>query len=230
MNRQSSPRQLNYSHALLIAGLLLSLFVVMFRPAGAEAVLPVGVDVFKTSDTEGSREKIDVNDLKPQTITDRPYNVRLNGKSSDTTVKLTGIPLLEFLKAGKVETEGVQFVKIRFGDSDLQGFTLLPLDQANTERPPMILSAGKIPGRGNFPTPAILPGQPNFKQAIPQDMITKFKTGGGVEAIKLVPAKPGARIMSVKINGADKAGKNGQYTLTANILRGGKSGARTTYE
>lgn len=228
MNRQSSPRQLNYSHALLIAGLLLSLLVVMFRPAGAEAVLPGGIDVFETSDTDKSPQTVNGRDMQDQEIT-ADYNVILTGKSKGTTVKLTGVPLIKYLEKIGAKTDGVQFIKIRYGLTDADGISLITLDPSNTTRPAMVLSSGNRPGRGPFPTPAIVPDQPVFSKAIREENIVRFKTGSGVEPIKFIPGKPGAKIMSVEIQGADKP-KNGKYTLTARIARGGSSSQNKDYE
>lgn len=221
MNRQSSPRQLNYSHALLIAGLVLSLLVVMFRPSGAEADLPTSVDVFDSAGAEqdGAPASVPLKGL-PE-INNVDYNVILRGQKKGTKVGLSGVPLIEFLKAGGVETENVQFVKIRYGTTNDGLISLIPLNQADTERPPIILGSGKAPGRGPFDTPAIVPGQPDLSKPLSELSFVPFSTKGS--RLKIVPGKPGAKIMSVKIT--SKKRKSGEYTFSAKVSGGG-SGAK----
>ena len=221
MNRQSSPRQLNYSHVLLISGLVLSLLVVMFRPSGAEADLPAKVDVFDSAggEQDGGSAPIDLKGL-PE-INNVDYNVILRGEKTGTKVGLSGVPLIEFLKAGGVKTENVQFVKIRYGTTNDGLISLVPLNQADTERPPIILGSGKAPGRGPFDTPAVVPGQPDLSKALSESSFVPFSTKG--PRLKIIPGAPGAKIMSVKIT--SKKRKNGEYTLSAKVSGGG-SGAK----
>ncbi|MGK2878576.1 MAG: hypothetical protein ACSLFF_08385 [Solirubrobacterales bacterium] len=219
MTSQSSPKKLNPSHVVLIAGLVLSLFVVMFRPSGAEAVLPTSVDVFETADADEGAATVKVGDL-PE-IDNVDYNVVLHGKKKATTVGLSGVPLIEFLKAGGVKTDNVQFVKVRYGTTDDSVISLIPLHQSDTERPPIILSAGKKPGLGPFKTPSVVPGQPDLSKPIHEDSFVPFSTKGA--RLKLVPAAPGAKIMSVRI--IAKKRKNGEYKLSAKVSGGG-SGAK----
>jgi len=221
MNRPRSLRHLNYSHALLISGLVLSLLVVMFRPSGAEADLPTSVDVFDSAGAEqdGAPATVPLKGL-PE-IGNVDYNVILRGQKKGTEVGLSGVPLIEFLKAGGVKTENVQFVKIRYGTTNDGLISLIPLNQADTERPPIILGSGKAPGRGPFDTPAIVPGQPDLSKAISEESFAPFSTKG--PRLKLVPGAPGAKIMSVKIT--SKKRKNGEYTFSAKVSGGG-SGAK----
>lgn len=221
MNRQRSLRQLNYSHVVLISGLVLSLLVVMFRPAGAEADLPAKIDVFDSAggEQDGAPATVDLKGL-PE-INNVDYNVILRGKKTGTKVGLSGVPLIEFLKAGGVKTDNVQFVKIRYGTTNDGLISLIPLNQADTERPPIILGSGKAPGRGPFDTPAVVPGQPDLSKALSESSFVPFKTKG--PRLKIIPGAPGAKIMSVKI--ASKKRKNGEYTLSAKVSGGG-SGAK----
>lgn len=224
MNRQISLRQLNYSHVVLIAGLVLSLLVVMFRPSGAEAVGPGTVDVFKTSDTDTSPFTVnlgpDLNSIKKV-----DYKVILKGQKKDSTVALTGIPLVEVLKAGGVNTEKVQFVKIRYGTTDDSRVSLVQLPQGDAARPPIVLTDGEAPKRGPFKTPQIVPGQPDLNTPLSEESFVYFKTGSKVEPIKLIPGAPGANLMRVNVT-TSKRQKNGQYILTATIPKGGSSDAK----
>ncbi|MBJ7458320.1 MAG: hypothetical protein JHD02_03950 [Thermoleophilaceae bacterium] len=220
MTSPSSPKKLNPSHVVLIAGLVLSLLVVMFRPAGAEAVLPTSVDVFETSETDSAPATVKVGDL-PE-INNVDYSVILHGKKKPTTVGLSGVPLIEFLKAGGVKTDDVQFVKVRYGTTDDSVISLIPLNQSDTERPPIILSSGKKPGLGPFKTPAVVPGQPDLSKAISEDSFVPFSTKGA--RLKIVPGAPGAKIMSVRVTA--KKRKNGEYTLSAKVSGGG-SGSKS---
>jgi hypothetical protein len=111
MTPQRSLRQVNYSHVLLICGMVLSLMIVMFRPSGAEAVLPSSVEVYDSFEADGAPATVKVNDL-PQ-IKNVDYNVIFHGQTKGTKVGLTGVPLAEFLKSGGVDTTNLQFVKIR---------------------------------------------------------------------------------------------------------------------
>src|SRR5690242_16485793 len=110
MNSFSSPRKINYSHAVLIAGLMLSLAAIMFRPAGADAGLPAKVNVFSSWDEEdGSSVPVDsVGELT------REYDVRLkSGKKIKAT--MTGIRISELLAKVDAKLDNVQFVKVRYG-------------------------------------------------------------------------------------------------------------------
>ncbi len=221
MNRASSLRQLNYSHVVLISGLVLSLLVVMFRPTGAEADLPAKVDVFDSAGAEqdGAPATVDLKGL-PE-INNVDYNVILRGQKKGTKVGLSGVPLIEFLKAGGVNTDNVQFVKIRYGTTNDGLISLVPLNQADTERPPIILGGGKAPGRGPFDTPAVVPGQPDLSTALSESSFVPFSTKG--PRLKIIPGAPGAKIMTVRIS--SKKRKNGEYTFSAKVSGGG-SGAK----
>lgn len=212
-------RRLNPSQALLAAGLLLSLLVIMFRPAGADAVLPKTADVFPTHDDSETPATVSFGDL-PKVTAD--YNVLLKGEKKPATVTLTGIPLVEFLKAGGVKTDNVGFVRIRFGTSDDSLLTLQPLDQQSPERPPIVLSSGKKPGVGPFATPQIIPSQPSLDQAIRERDFIPFKASG--PRLKFLPAQAGAKIMSIRID--SKKLSSGEYKLTARVHAGSSGGAK----
>lgn len=220
MNRQSSLRNLNYSHALLVFGLVLTLFVVMFRPAGAEADLPTSVDVFDTpgAEQDGGSATVRLSDLPK--INNVDYSVILTNQKKATKVGLSGVPLVEVLKAGGVNVEGVNFVKVRYGTDNDGNISLLPLNQANTERPPIILSSGsKGDGLGSFETPSIVPGQPDPTNSLKEK---DFIGADGIR-LKIIPGAKNAKIMKVTIK-SDKNSK-GEYTFSAKVSGGG-SGAK----
>lgn len=212
MKTLSSPRQINYSHALLIVGLVLSLFVVMFRPAGAIANLPKSVLVFDTPDGKaGTLPLKDVGDRSNIT-----YNVLLHGqkdKKKSEDVNLTGKSLIDILVKGGAKTENVQFVRVRYGKTADDGIMrLVPLGDPNAERPPLLLESGKKPnGLGQFKTPSIVPGQPNLDDPISEDSFVP--TEGA--SLSFIPGEPGARLMRVTINSKKK--KSGEYSLTARV-------------
>ncbi|MBJ7354718.1 MAG: hypothetical protein JHC98_07825 [Thermoleophilaceae bacterium] len=215
MNRQSSPRQLNYSNALLIVGLVLSLFVVMFRPAGADAVLPKSVSVYDTPDAEqgGSSGSLKLSDVP--TRSNITYKILPQGqkdKKKAVEVGLTGKSLIEILAKGGVKTENVQFVRVRYGATADDGvMRLVPLGDPNAERPPILLESGKLPGFGPLKTPSIVPGQPNLDDPISQDSFVPT----GDARLTFIPGEAGAKIFRVRIN--SKKRKSGEYTLTATV-------------
>jgi hypothetical protein len=224
MNRQSSPRQLNYSHALLVVGLVLSLLIVMFRPAGALADLPTSVYVYDSAggEQDGGAVTIKLADV-PGKFDNVDYSVILKNEKKAETVGLSGVPLINVLKKGDVNVEGVNFVKVRYGTDDDGLISLLPLHQSDTERPPMILSSGKKPdGLGPFASPAIVPGQPDITKPLRED---QFVDADGVR-LKFIPGAKNAKIMKVTIK-TDKTSK-GEYTFRATVSGG--SGGNMEYQ
>src|SRR6186997_1645024 len=99
---QAKARRTNPSNAILVFGLIFALFAVMFRPSGAEAVLPAEALVFEKYDsTTGATIKYD--SLADKKIT-ADYDIKFNGQKTSTKSSLTGIPLVEFLKSTGVDT------------------------------------------------------------------------------------------------------------------------------
>lgn len=219
MNVSSSTRKLNYPHVLLVVGIVLALAVVMFRPAGAVATLPGSVDVFSAWDEE-TPSSVRLDGI-PQTT--REYDVILKGRKKTTKVELTGIRLSEFLEKVGVKTDNVQFVKIRYGTDNDGVISLVSLNTDSPERPPILMGSGKKPGLGPFATPAIVPGQPDSEPINETDFVA-FKTGKGVEPIKILPGKPGGKILSVRLE--RKRTSKGEYKYTPVILNGTKNAAR----
>lgn len=220
MNASSSTRKFNYPHAVLVAGLVLSLLAVMFRPAGADAGTPRTVDVFSAWD-EDVPSSVEIDSTLP-TVT-RKYDVILKGKTKSTEVELTGIKLSELLAKVDAKTDNVQFVKIRYGTKDDGIISLVSLNADSPERPPILLTAGTKPGRGPFATPAIVPGQPG-SAPIKESSFVPFSAGKGDEPIKIIPGKPGGKILSVKLDKTVTSKKQIKYTPV--ILNGTKNAAR----
>lgn len=210
----TSPRLTNPSQAVLVVGLLLTLLVIMFRPAGADAVLPKTADVFLDWQAKGEAKAVTVSSLATQTS---EYQVILKGKKNPTAASLTGVPLVTFLEAAGVDTTGLNFVRIRFGSDDDRMLTLQPLDLTSTDRPPIVLSEGRKPGVGPFATPQIVPGQPDLNKPIREVDFIRFDAKA---KLTFIPGKAGAEILSVKVDA--KKTKSGQYKLTASAKSSGK--------
>ncbi|MFT4050357.1 MAG: hypothetical protein QM648_11070 [Solirubrobacterales bacterium] len=220
MGIQHSLRRINLSHAILITGLVAGLLVIMFRPAGAVADLPTNAKVFtKYSDTDPST--VSLSSLSKVT---RDYDVIPTNKSKSVSSSLTGVPLVEFLRKVDTDLDGVGFVKVRLNVTDDSRIALVPLGDLGAERPPMVLASGKV-GSRSLGTPALVPGQPDDVDAIKQDNIVTFSKSQPY--IQIVPSKPGAKLISVKINKSKKS--NGQYNLSASITNGTK-GAAVKYQ
>ncbi|MBK5230701.1 MAG: hypothetical protein JJE27_05950, partial [Thermoleophilia bacterium] len=99
-NRKTSPAgrgidisNANLSHALVWLGVAVTALLVMFRPAGAQALLPSSALVY--TDSKATEQFTVKFDGKP-TIT-RDYDVVLKGKKTPTKVTLTGVPLASIL-------------------------------------------------------------------------------------------------------------------------------------
>lgn len=210
------PRKRFYASSVFLSvGLLLTLLVVMFRPAGAEAVLPTSALVFDKYDaTTGATVKF--GDL-PKITAD--YSVKLDGKKSASPIALTGVPLTEFLKATSADIGGVNFVKVRLGTNNDSSIALMPLDK-ESPRPAMVLDSGHRPGIGPFKTPALVPGQAT-DTPISERQIVPFNRR--TQELTIIPAKPGAKMMSVRIS--SKRTRAGEYKLTAKATAGTSGGA-----
>jgi hypothetical protein len=221
MNRTRSLRTFNPSHAVLIAGLVLSLLAVMFRPAGAGASLPQSVDVFKEYDakTPGTAK------LKDQKTVDQPYKVIYKNGKKPQSVTLTGIPLPQLFTEGALD--GVQFVTIQFGPKSNSRTSIQPLFPGEGQRQPMILEKGKKPGYGSFQSPSIIPGLADPSKSINETSFAPFLATG--DRISITPGKPGAKLMDVRIV-SKFSKKTGEYTLTATIQGGGEKGATREYQ
>jgi hypothetical protein len=81
------------------------------------------------------------------------------------------------------------------------------------------MSKGSIPGFGPIKSPAIVPGQAGSKP-LDEDSIVKGFSG----RIGVVPGKPDARILSVRVDKRQVAKK--QYKFTPVVLNGTKGAAR----
>jgi hypothetical protein len=156
----------------------------------------------------------------------KTYEIVPTGKKQSVSTSLTGIPITEFLKSVNVDPATVPFVKIRIGGTNDARIALISLapGEYDQEQPAMILDKGRIPGApAPLPTPALVLSQ--LKPSIAQADIVGFDRKK--EQLSFVPAKPGAKIISVriekhKIKGGSKAG---QYKLTAKILANKPSAA-----
>lgn len=206
---------------IIAAGLLLTVLVLMFRPASAEALLPSSVWVFPQSQSTGDTKKVPLNSL-PQVT--REYDVLMKGDEEPTRLSFTGVPLVEFLKSrGDVDPAKVPFLKIRFDDENSdKNIRLLPMTGVSDEGPPpMILDNGVKPGIGKWSTPSIVPGQPGARP-ISEREIQPFNR---LEPVAILPAPENARIMSVSISKKKKS--SGEWLLTANVSN--SPGGRLTY-
>ena len=134
---ERARRRVYASSAFMVLGLFLCLLVVMFRPGGAVADLPPSVNVFpKFDSTTGATVKF--SDAQKLTA---DYDIVLNGEKQPSKISLTGVPLVELLKAGGVDVSGVGFAKVRLGAENDSSIALIPLDQGS-ERPAMVLDSG----------------------------------------------------------------------------------------
>lgn len=203
------------SSKFLIVGLFLCLFVVMFRPGGAEAVLPANALVYGVYDADSGAE-VKYSDV-PKITAD--YDVVLNGKKSPTKVSLTGVPLAEMLKAGGANLDNVTFATVRLGTKDNRSVALMPLD-ADSPRPAMVLDKGTKPGIGAFPTPSLVPGQPTTSPISEKQMVAFDRKE---DTLTIIPSKPGANLMSVRIT--SKKTRAGQYKLSAKVTAGDSGGS-----
>lgn len=219
MSRTYSLNRLKLSHAILVVGLVVALLAVMFRPSGAIADLPTRANVFVNWNDDSSAS-VDISDLSKVT---RDYDVIPTNKSKPVSSSFTGVPLVEFLKAVGADLDGVGFVRVRLNTTDDSRLALVPLGSPSDERPPMVLASGKV-GSRSLGTPALVPGQPEDDKPIKQDNITGFSKSKPY--IEIIPSKPGAKLISIKINKKKRSG--GQYALSASIMNG--SGAPAKYQ
>lgn len=219
MGISHSLRRINYSHAVLIAGLVVALLAVMFRPSGAIADLPTRANVYVKYD-DSDYASVDLSSLSKVT---RDYDVIPTNKSKSVSSSLTGVPLVDFLKSVGTDLENVGFVKVRLNVGDDSRIALVPLGESDAERPPIVLASGRV-GSRSLGTPALVPGQPDAGTPIRQDNIVGFSKSKPY--IQIIPSKPGAKLISVKINKKKKS--SGQYSLSASIMNG--SGAPAKYQ
>jgi hypothetical protein len=211
-NHSSSLRRINYPHMLLIAGVLLSLAVVMFRPAGAAAVLPKYVDVFPSFDDQDTPASVKIKD-QPTVTAD--YSIVLKKGGKPVKAQLTGIPLEQFLKAGDVKLDNVQFTRVRFIEASN---ALLGLYTLGGPHPPMLVTSGRVPGIGSIGN-RIIPGQPDLDTPINAENFREV----GKNRIQFLAGKPGASIMKVRIKREKLSGN--KMRLTARV--DGSSRAKT---
>lgn len=206
-------RSYNPAHVFLVFGLIASLLVVMFRPGGADASLPSQALVYEKYDAN-SPATVNVNDIKP--VENVKYQVIPRGQKNAVEATFTGKPLIEFLKKANVSLENVGFVRVRLGGNDDSVVSLVALDQDSTAgRPPLLLDTGRLAGRGSFNGPRVVPGQPT-DTPINETQISSVLPKGSKPTI--IPAQPGARIMSVRVKAQRK--KNGELKLTARVTAG----------
>jgi hypothetical protein len=213
----NSLRRVNYPHAILGLGLALVLLVVMLRPSGAVADLPSRANVFVKYDDEDYA----VVDISKLTQVTRDYDVVPSGKKNSVSSRLTGVPLVEFLRAVDSDLDGVSFVRVRLNTTDDSRLALVPLGDANAERPPLVLSSGKV-GSRSLGTPSLVPGQPDSSEPIEQDNITGFSKSKPY--IQIIPGRPGSKILNVRIDKNKRS--DGQYNLSASIHNGSGSAAK----
>lgn len=213
----AKARSYNPAHVFLVAGLVASLLLVMFRPGGADASLPSQALVFEKYDAT-TPATVNVKDIKP--VENVKYQVIPRGKTAPVEATFSGTPLIEYLKKANVALENVNFVRVRLGSNDDSVVSLVALDQESTSgRPPLLLDTGRIAGRGAFNGPRIVPGQPT-DAPIHETHISSVLPKGSKPTF--IPAQPGARIMSVRVKAQRK--KNGELKLTARVTAGGSGG------
>jgi hypothetical protein len=202
-----------------MVGFVLILLAVMFRPSGAVADLPTRANVYvKYSDSEYAT--VEVSKLSQVT---REFDIVPTKKKTPVKSNLTGVPLIEFLKAVDADLSDVAFARVRLNTTDDSRLALVPLGEPTADRPPLVLSSGKV-GSRSLGTPSLVPGQPEADQPIHQENIVGFSKSKPY--IEIIPAQPGAKILGVKIS--KKRLKSGQYSMTAKISNG--SGKPAKYQ
>lgn len=216
MSRTNPFTRINPQHAILFAGVLVALFAVMFRPTGAVADLPSRAIVFDSWNGDATKT-VQLGDLSQIT---REYDVIPTGKGKPVASKLTGVPLVELLKKAGADLENVGFARVRLNTDNDSRISLVPLYTDKDERPPLVLASGKVGSRA-IGTPALVPAQPEANKPISQDNFSGFSKEKPY--IQVLPSKPGAKIISVKISKSKKG--SGQYRLTANRMNGSDSAA-----
>ncbi len=220
MSGTSLLSRVNTQHVILLVGVLVALLAVMFRPSGAVADLPSRAVVFGSWDGDSTKTV----ELSKLTQISRDYDVIPSGKGKPVTSKLTGVPLIDLLREAEVDLGGVGFARVRLNTDDDSRLALVPLHPDKNERPPLVLSSGKV-GSRSLGTPALVPAQPESDKPIRQDNIVGFSKNKPY--IQVLPGKPGAKLISIKIS-KGRPNKDGQYRLTANRRNG--SGSTATYE
>jgi hypothetical protein len=216
MNRTHTLR-INPSHALIVLGMVVALFAVMFRPGGATADSPVRADVFSTHKADGTPAQVDIGSLTKITQT---WSVIPSGKKYGQQVdsKLTGVPLADILREGGADISGVNFARVRLNVDNNSRLALVPLGSPSDERPPIVLFSGKV-GSRSLGTPSLVPGQPDNRPIYQNNIVGFSKSKPYIEVI---PAQQNAQLLSVKVTKEKK--KTGQYNVTAKVTKrdGGK--------
>lgn len=215
-------RNSNRAGREVLTALALALLLGLVHSQAAHAALPRTVNVFPGARTDGTPSAVKLTGLA---AFEADYNVLLRGKKKGTAISLTGVPLLDLLKAGGASTENVQFVKIRYGTTNDSVISLMPLNQGSPARPPMILASGQRPGLGPFSTPAIVPGQPDFAKPISESHFVHFNTR--YAPLTLIPGTPGAQILRVRMRAQRR--KSGEFLVSARVV-GGASAAAKAYD
>lgn len=206
----------------VLTALAIAFLVGLVQSQAAHAALPRTVNVFPSASTDGTPSEVELAGLAKLQA---DYNVLLRGKKKGAAISLTGVPLLDLLKAGGASTENVQFVKIRYGTTNDSVISLLPLNQDSPARPPMILASGRRPGIGPFYTPAIVPGQPDFAKPISESHFVPFDTR--YAPLTLIPGAPGAQILRVRLRA--RRLKSGEFLVSARVF-GGAGHAAKAYD
>lgn len=206
---------------LVLAGLLLTVLMVMLRPSGAQAFLPASVLVYADKDENSQSFSVDID---PTRTVQRDYDVVPKNKTTPTKLTLTGVPLADlFSGLPDVDVTKVPYVKIRFGTSDAYSMLVALNGGPDSTPPPMILTKGDRPGAGSFPTPAIVPGQPDPAKPIFESQIQPFDRRE--DDLSIVPMTGG--IFEVKISHT-KRNKKGQIKFTAKAV--GAPGGALSYK
>lgn len=202
---------------LLCAVMLCSLALI---PAPAQALLPSSIWAFDADDAKSDAKRISTASLP---LITRDYDVLMKGRAEPARISLTGISLVEVLKARGVDVAKVPFVKVRFGTSKLdESMALFPLvGMAESDPPPMLLAHGYKPVVGLWPSPAIVPGQFGVTP-ISWQQIRPIDLGGEVAVI---PASEQAKIIPVTI--VNKRKSNGEWLLSADVVN--TDGGHLTY-
>jgi hypothetical protein len=204
-------------------GVIVALVFVILRAGTAEAALPATGFVYPAWNAPGSN-RFNFADLPLSTHT---YSIKFRGKRRTVATDLTGISIIDVLKAGGVDPTVVPFVRVRVNSvrstqTDDSQLALIPLGLDNPDTPPMVISKWIGPN-GPLPSPAIAPPQVS-SNGLSQAQIFPFDPRG--QELTFIPAKPGAQIMAVQIR--MRRTSNGQYRLIASVS-GGSGNGRLLY-
>ncbi len=198
------------SNTLVVAGLILTVLLVMFRPTAVIAELPAEALVYVDSDESQS-----YNVKLVQTPIQRDYDIVLKGKKTPEKISLTGIAVVDLLSAvgsDKLDPSKVPYLKVRLGNSDAYSYLIALNGGASSTPPPIVLKSGNRPGRGSFQIPAIVPGQPMTDPIFEAQMIP---FNAKKDSLQLVPMK--GKIFSVDLTHGKRNSK-GQIKYTAKAV------------